>query len=85
MSDKCPEYLDNLYAYIDGELSDGQRIELKAHLEECPPCLTEYERDLLLKKLVQRACGGEEAPQALRESIMMRITSYSVTTRVQSD
>lgn len=78
MSDKCPEYIENLYAYIDGELSDEQYEELKQHLVDCPPCLTEYERDVLLKKLVKRACQCEEAPAQLRTSILTRI-SYSYT------
>lgn len=78
MSDKCPGYVENLYAYIDGELSDEQCIELKEHLLDCPPCLTEYERDMLLKKLVKRACACEPAPASLRTTILTRI-SYSYT------
>lgn len=78
MSDKCPEYVQNLYAYIDGELTSEQYEELKAHLLDCPPCLTEYERDMLLKKLIKRACACEQAPSQLRANIMTRI-SYSYT------
>ena len=78
MSDKCPEYVERLYAYIDGELTAEQYEEIKAHLLDCPPCLTEYERDMLLKKLVKRACGREQAPEQLRSVIMTQI-SYSYT------
>lgn len=78
MSDKCPEYVANLYSYIDGELSASEYEELKAHLLDCPPCLTEYERDMLLKRLVKRACACEPAPEALRSTILTQIT-YSYT------
>lgn len=78
MSDKCPEYVARLYAYIDGELTGAQYEEIKAHLLDCPPCLTEYERDMLLKKLVKRACACEQAPATLRTSILTQI-SYSYT------
>ena len=74
MSDKCPEYVDRLYAYIDGELTAEQYEEIKAHLLDCPPCLTEYEHDMLLKKLIKRACACEQAPEQLRSSILTRIT-----------
>lgn len=36
MSDKCPEYVEHLYAYIDGELTAEQYEEIKAHLLDCP-------------------------------------------------
>ena len=78
MTDKCPEYIENLYAYIDGELTPARYQELKQHLEDCPPCLTEYERDILLKRLIKRACTCESAPEELRATIMTRISySYS--------
>ena len=78
MSDKCPDYVANLSSYIDGELSAEEYEELRQHLLDCPPCLTEYERDMLLKKLVKRACGREQAPEQLRSVIMTQI-SYSYT------
>lgn len=78
MSDKCPEYVARLSAYIDGELSPEQYEELKAHLLDCPPCLSEYERDLLLKRLIKRACACESAPEKLRANILTQISySYS--------
>ena len=81
MSDKCPEYVDRLYAYIDGELTAEQYEEIKAHLLDCPPCLTEYERDMLLKKLIKRACACEQAPEQLRSSILTRITYERTSVR----
>jgi len=71
----CSEVLDKVYEYIDGEL-DGSRVhDIKHHLEECGPCLQEYDLDQALKALVKRSCACEEAPVELRTSIMARITT----------
>lgn len=79
MIHKCEEYLDQLYNYLDGELSSDECTLLKAHLEDCPPCLQEYERDAILKALVRRSCACEEAPATLRAQILTQITTVSYT------
>ncbi len=78
----CDGYVAHLYEYLDGELSPQECDALKAHLEGCPPCLDEYERDLLLKSLIRRSCRCEQAPATLRTQIMTQITTVQVT-RVQ--
>lgn len=75
----CAQVVLRLFEYVDHEAAeeDGQRI--REHLDACGSCLREYERDLLLKAMVKRACSEESAPPALRTQIMARITSISVT------
>ncbi len=75
----CEGYFAHLYEYLDGELSPQECAALKEHLEGCPPCLDEYERDLLLKSLIRRSCQCEQAPPTLRTQIMTQITTFSVT------
>ncbi|HET7475710.1 MAG TPA: mycothiol system anti-sigma-R factor [Dermatophilaceae bacterium] len=74
----CADVLRQAYEYLDGELdpADGERI--RAHLEECRPCLREFDVDLLLKQLVRRSCGLERAPVALRNQILALITTEVV-------
>lgn len=79
MGAECNDYVSRIYELIDGELDDAGRAELQAHLDECPPCLDEYELDRILKALVQRSCACEQAPDALRTQILHRITSVRVT------
>ncbi|WP_071606286.1 mycothiol system anti-sigma-R factor [Luteipulveratus halotolerans] len=76
---ECQAVMDQIYAYLDGELDRPSQELLKQHLLECPPCVGEYERDLLLKSLLQRSCACEEAPSELRAQILTRI-SVTVTT-----
>ena len=79
MSDGCDAYISQLYTYLDGELSDHECAQLQAHLEDCPPCLQEYERDAILKALVRRSCTSEIAPATLRAQILTQITTVTVT------
>lgn len=76
----CRAVVEQIYAYLDGELDERDVVRLKQHLEECPPCVTEYERDQLLKALVRRSCACEQAPEKLRAQILTQITTVSVTT-----
>ncbi len=74
----CAEVVLRLFEYVDNEAAADDRSRIKEHLDECGACLREYERDLLLKALVRRACGPEPAPHQLRLQIMSRITSVSL-------
>lgn len=74
----CSEFRLRVYEYIDAEMGDDDRDRIKAHLEECSPCMSEYERDLVLKALVRRSCACQPAPRTLRMQIMARITTFGV-------
>lgn len=74
----CAEIILRLFEYVDNEAGPEDCATIKEHLDECGPCLREYERDLLLKSLVRRACHGERAPSALRLQVISRITSITV-------
>lgn len=75
----CAEVILRLFEYVDNEAGPEDCEAIKGHLDECGPCLMEYERDLLLKSLVRRACHAERAPSALRMQVLSRITSITVT------
>jgi mycothiol system anti-sigma-R factor len=70
----CSEALLRVYEYLDGELGPDEVAKIQAHLDECGPCLKEYDLDTTLKSLIKRSCECEEAPEALRLTIMSRIS-----------
>jgi mycothiol system anti-sigma-R factor len=70
----CGEILRRIHQYLDGELDADDVDKIRQHLDECAPCLGEYDIDLMLKALVRRSCGGECAPEQLREKILSRIS-----------
>lgn len=71
----CSEVLHRVFEYLDGEMTAQDTAKIRQHLEECGPCLQEYDLDQALKALVKRSCACEEAPMALRTQIMTRITT----------
>jgi mycothiol system anti-sigma-R factor len=86
----CSEVLERVYVFIDQELvadaDDGtltatSYTRIQQHLEECGPCLREYDLERLVKALVARACGCEHASDELRAKVLSRIaqTRSSVT------
>jgi len=38
MGDTCRKALERLYAYLDQELDEASLDEIRAHLDDCPPC-----------------------------------------------
>jgi mycothiol system anti-sigma-R factor len=74
----CSEVLDRVFEYLDNELDTLDCAKIKQHLEECGPCLREYELDQALKALIRRSCACEPAPQDLRARIITRITQVRI-------
>lgn len=79
----CADVVLRLFEFVDNETEPLDRARIQAHLDECGSCLAEYDRDLLLKALVRRACTRQSAPDQLRAQILTRITSVTVVTRTQ--
>jgi mycothiol system anti-sigma-R factor len=75
----CGEVLDRVYEYLDNELDAAAVGKIRQHLDECGPCLSEYDLDLVLKALVKRTCGGDAAPEELRARILLKITEVRLT------
>jgi mycothiol system anti-sigma-R factor len=69
----CSEVLARVYAYLDGEIEDQSFAQIHQHLDECGPCLREYGLEEAVKRLVQKCCGSEAAPTALRTKVLVRI------------
>jgi mycothiol system anti-sigma-R factor len=74
----CSEVLDRVYEYLDNELEELDCAKIKQHLDECGPCLRQYDLDLALKALIRRSCACEPAPTELRTKILARITTVRV-------
>lgn len=69
----CSEVLAEVWLFLDHECDQTRRALLVAHLDECGPCLREYGLDEKLKKLLARKCGGEHAPDGLRDKLREQI------------
>ncbi|SDL91092.1 mycothiol system anti-sigma-R factor [Nonomuraea maritima] len=69
----CSEVLEKVYAYLDGELTADDVAEIRVHLDECSPCLQEYDLDKAIKALVAKHCGCDPVPSDLRSKVLARI------------
>lgn len=83
----CSTVLADVFLYLDDEGDVDARERIRAHLEQCTPCLRHFGLERDVKALVARCCGGDRAPDTLRTSIRVQL-SRSVgngveTTRVQ--
>ena len=69
----CREVLDEVYLYLDLECDEQRQSLIRVHLDECGNCLAEYGIEQEVKVLVSRCCGGEKAPEALRERLRSKL------------
>jgi mycothiol system anti-sigma-R factor len=69
----CSEVLAEVWLFLDGECDQSRKKLLVQHLDECGPCLAEYGIDEKLKALLARKCGGEQAPDGLKDRLRHQI------------
>ena len=66
---KCADCEKRLEEYTDRELSDSELVEVRKHLDGCPPCEHKFEFQAELKRVVKICCEQDSAPPALREKL----------------
>ena len=77
----CSLVIRQVWALLDGEVTDGSRDELRRHLEQCPACLRHYGVEERIKKLIATKCSGEKAPAYLVERVRMEISRTTIIRR----
>ena len=76
--ENCADFLERIVCLLDNELDAGDVAEVKAHLDECAPCLHSYDLQRTVKALVARSCM-EHAPESLRQRVRVQIQQIRVT------
>jgi mycothiol system anti-sigma-R factor len=74
----CSQVIEQVYLYLDGEIDDEGRSKVRQHLDECAPCLRKFGLEQDVKALVARCCGGDVAPDGLRERLVVRLQQVRV-------
>lgn len=64
----CTDAVEVLYHFLDGELTEVRRTEIRHHLEACLPCWEAYDFEAELKAFIARRCA-ETAPDELRRRV----------------
>ncbi|MBF6243669.1 MULTISPECIES: mycothiol system anti-sigma-R factor [Nocardia] len=83
----CSAVLTDVWLILDGECDEATRARLQHHMDHCSPCIEAYGLEEKLKRLLSRKCGGDRAPESLRERLTLDIRrSITVTeTRVERE
>lgn len=76
----CTAVLADVWLMLDGECDDATRERLQHHMEHCSPCIEAYGIEEKVKSLLSRKCGGDRAPESLRERLTIEIRRTTVTT-----
>ena len=74
----CTEVIRQVYLYLDGEIDDSARHEVRDHLDECGPCLREFGIEQEVKALVARCCGNDAAPEDLKQRLRLKLAEVRV-------
>jgi mycothiol system anti-sigma-R factor len=69
----CSEVLEEVWLFLDHECDGNRRELLQKHLDECSPCLEQFGIEEHLKVLLARKCGGEHAPETLKQRLREKI------------
>lgn len=74
----CRSILEEVFLYLDGEIDHARRLVIRAHLDECGPCLRKYGLEQEVKLLLARCCRSDRAPESLRLAVLERLRTLRV-------
>lgn len=80
----CRDALNHLYEFLDGEVDASDHQQISQHLQECGPCLKEFDVERIVKTIVARSCC-EVAPTQLRARLVAELASMRIHIGTQDD
>ena len=76
---QCDEVRPRLEAYVDGELAEAERVQLRDHLADCPECGPEATALEHLRDGIRQSAPVYRAPEALRSEIRFALRRQAAT------
>lgn len=64
----CSNTLREVYLYLDGEMTENDRLHIEQHLNDCSPCFEAFDFEAELRAVVRRRCT-ESVPDQLRRRV----------------
>lgn len=65
MGEDCGEAIEKLYTFLDGELTEQRRVDIRRHLDDCSPCLEAFDFEAELRIMISVRCR-DDVPESLR-------------------
>ena len=78
----CSAVIADVWLMLDNECDERTRARLKQHMEDCGSCFEAYGIEAKVKSLLARKCGGEHAPDSLRQRLRIQLSQTTIITRV---
>jgi mycothiol system anti-sigma-R factor len=75
--ESCADFLERIVYFLDNELDEADVADVRVHLDECAPCLQNYDLQRTVKAMVARSCH-ETAPESLRQRVRVQIQEIQV-------
>jgi mycothiol system anti-sigma-R factor len=72
----CVEAVHELYVYLDGELTEERREEIRVHLDWCGPCHGAADFEAELRKVIANRCK-DRVPDGLIRRVAEAIEDES--------
>ncbi|KIQ19609.1 anti-sigma factor [Rhodococcus sp. Leaf7] len=69
----CSAVIADVWTLLDNECDEASRLRVQHHLDSCGSCLAQYGIEEKIKSMINRKCGGERAPDGLRERLTLEI------------
>ena len=79
----CEHVLARVHEFLDHELDHASGDEIRAHLAACEPCLDQFDVEQAVRSLVNRCCGGDKAPSALRTKVLGQLAAAQAAAHAQ--
>ena len=73
-----------MHAYLDGELSAEETVDVQTHLDNCPECAVLYRNEKLFLDLVTASLSTAVAPRHLEQKIKMALKTSGTGERLRS-
>jgi mycothiol system anti-sigma-R factor len=74
----CEEALHELYSFLDGELTEHKRTQIRDHLDDCSPCLEAFDFEAELRIVIKHRCK-DEVPESLRDRVAEKLASFDLS------
>lgn len=76
----CTAVLADVWLLLDNECDQATRERLQHHMDHCSPCIEAYGIEEKIKGLLSRKCGGDRAPDSLRDRLSMELRRSTTVT-----
>jgi len=80
----CEEVFRRIDDYLDRELRSSEVVRVRAHLETCAACASEYAFEESVLLTVRQKLQRVDVPAELRERVLLRLAAAHASTATDS-